>query len=192
MKAIAFLALAAFALPAFGARIDALKVARHGDAYKLYSNVYLQAPIKQVRHVLLDINHWWWISGAILESRILRRLDAHTQIVYVKSGGCVAFFCPQIEQHEIVRELSPDHIFAEAIPAQSNVRMSHTDWLLKSESGGTRLITQVLLVPDFAVPPLIGPDLIEHMLKQQSESGAHGIEKLARERAGLPQNTNER
>ncbi|MDE2196258.1 MAG: SRPBCC family protein [Gammaproteobacteria bacterium] len=163
-----------------------ISVSHDGDRYHVSADVHLAAPLPQVYQVLTDYNHLTRISGAIRQSRLLKQLDAHTALVFIESRACVVFFCRSIRQTQTVMQLTSQDIIAEAIPAQSNVKMSSTSWHLDREGDGTRMYWQMTLVPAFWVPPLIGPALVESGLRAQGRYTAAGVEKLARERAHLP------
>jgi Polyketide cyclase / dehydrase and lipid transport len=161
--------------------------ARHNDArYQASADVFLAAPLPQVYAVLTDYDHLTRIGGVIRESRLLQRINAHTSIVFVESHGCVLFFCQTIRQTQRVTELTPQDIVAEAIPEKSNVKMSSSSWHLDVQGSGTRMHWEVSMQPDFWIPPLIGPPMVEHALYTQGWEMAEGLEKLARERAHLP------
>ena len=168
------------------AQFYSLKVNRDGDTYRLSVDVYLDAPPAAVYRVLTDYNHLGRISGVVRQSRLLRRMDAHTALVYVESRVCVWFFCHTLRETQKVFESPPDSVTAEAIPAQSNVRLAASSWQLRPDGTGTRMRWQLSIEPEFWIPPFIGPALIKSELRTESTYGARGIEKLARERARLP------
>jgi len=171
---------------AAAAEFRTLKVSRHGDSYYLSADVYLGAPLPQVYQVLTDYNHLTRISGVIQRSHLLNRIDPHTALVYVESRACVLFFCHTIRETQKVVESPPDGIAAEAIPAQSNVKLADSSWHLQAEGTGTRMQWNFTIVPEFWIPPLIGPALVKSALRTEAQFSARGIEKLARQRAHLP------
>lgn len=178
--------LAGFCVPAVAATFNSLKVSRDGDIYRLSSDVYLDAPLPQVYRVLTDYNHLTRISRVIQRSRLLARPDAHTALVYVESRACVLFFCHTIKETQRVTESPPADLSAAVIPAQSNVKLAESTWHLQAEGQGTRMQWNLTIEPEFWVPPLIGPALVEGELRTEGEYSARGIEKLARQWAHLP------
>jgi len=164
----------------------AFTVTSNGERYRVSADIYLDAPLPQVYAVLTDYDHLTRIGGVIRESRILKQIDAHTYLVYVESHGCVLFYCQTIRQTQQVSELTPRDVVAEAIPEKSDVQMSSSSWHLDPQGHGTRMHWEVTMQPDFWIPPLIGPPMVEHALLSQGRSMAEGLEKLARERAHLP------
>lgn len=186
MRFVAFLLIASLCVSVHAAQFHSIKVSRNGDTYHLNADVYLDAPLPQVYRVLTDYNHLTRISGVIQRSRLLNRTDPHTALVYVESRVCVLFFCHAIKETQKIVESPPDDITAEAIPAQSNVKLADSTWHLQAEGTGTRMQWNLTIVPEFWIPPLIGPALVEGELRAEAQYSARGIEKLARQRAHLP------
>ncbi len=168
------------------AQFYSLRVSHDAGRYQVSADVYLAAPLPAVYQVLTDYNHLTRITGAIRQSRVVRHVDAHTVIVFVETRACVLFFCHSIRQTQRVTELPPRYIIAKTIAAESNVKSGRASWHLDQDGNGTRMHWQMTLTPDFWVPPLIGPALVEGELRAQGKYTAEGVEKLARERAYLP------
>jgi hypothetical protein len=181
------LAVAALTGEAQAAQFYVFTVTHVDERYRVSADVFLSAPLPQVYAVLTDFDHLAQIGGAIRESRMLKQIDAHTYMVYVVSRGCVLFFCKTIRQTQRATELTPQDVVAEAIPGEgSDVKMSSSSWHLEQQDGGTRMHWEVSMQPDFWIPPLIGPPMVNHALRSQGRIMAEGLEKLARERAHLP------
>ncbi|MGH8415239.1 MAG: SRPBCC family protein [Gammaproteobacteria bacterium] len=168
------------------AQFYSLRVSHDGGQYQVSADVHLAAPPRQVYKVLTDYNHLTRISGAILQSRLLEQVDAHTYIVYIESRACVMFFCQNIQETQQVVELTSQDIVAQVIPQKSNVTSGSSSWHLEPEGDGTRMHWEMTITPDFWIPPLIGPAFVEDEMRTQGQYTAEGVEKLARERAHLP------
>ncbi len=171
---------------AWAAQFHSFEVSQNNGRYQLSADIYLAAPPAQVYQVLTDYNHLTRLSGAIRQSRILKQIDAHTYLVFVESHACVLFFCHNIKETQRVMELTPREVVSEVIPEGSNVKMSSSSWRLEPEGDGTRMHWEVTFVPDFWIPPLIGPFFMKGEMRAQGKYMAEGVEKLARERAHLP------
>lgn len=171
---------------AYAARFHSLKVSRSGNIYSMAAQVYIDAPVPDVYRVLTDYNHLTRISGIIRKSYLVQRVDAQTAIVYTESRACVLFFCHTVQETQRVIANPPGDIHSEVIPAESNVKLATSTWHLQSEGNGTLMQWSLSIEPEFWIPPLIGPALMEGELRAEGEYSARGIEKLAREWAHLP------
>jgi hypothetical protein len=171
---------------AWAARFHSFKVSDNRGVYHASVDVYLSAPLPQIYQVLTDYNHLTRISGVIRESRLLKKIDEHTYLVFVESRACVLFFCHSIKETQKVVELTPTEVMSEALPADSNVKMSSSLWRLDREGDITRMHWEITVAPDFWIPPLIGPFFMKSEMQAQGKQMADGVERLARERAHLP------
>jgi len=163
-----------------------LTVSRDGDTYSMSADAHLAAPPAAVYAVLTDYEHLTRISSAVLKSRVVQRLDAGATLVYTDSRACVLFFCKHIIELQKYTKLGDQDIVAEVMPEQSNLKAGHAAWHLEAEGEGTRLHWQMDAVPDFWVPPFIGPALVQRGMRTEGRRGVAGVEKLARERVHLP------
>jgi len=168
------------------AQIRAFNVTHKRGTYQANADIYIAAPLPQVYLVLTDYNHLTRIGGAIRQSHILKKIGPHTYLVFVKSRACVLFFCHSIQETQRVVELTSREVVAQALPNQSNVKMSYSMWRLDPDGTGTRMHWEITFAPDFWIPPLIGPFFMKGEMRAQGKYMAQGVEKLARERAHLP------
>lgn len=171
---------------AAGAQLHDIQVSNQGERYSLSADITIAAPPAQVYKVLTDYNHLTRISGAIVKSRLLKRVDAHTALVYVETRACVMVFCRSLKQTQQVVELDKNDIVAQSLPAESNVTMGTASWHLQADGDGTRMLWRNTVEPTFWIPPLIGTAMMKNALRTQVIASAKGIEKLAREWAHLP------
>ena len=99
---------------------------------------------------------------------------------------CIAFFCTRLDQVQDVKTTQQGERWlmqATVIPQLSNLRYGLADWQLAPCGAQTCLRFAAALEPDFWVPPLLGPWLIERTMRRQAQRTARGIEMLAQQRA---------
>jgi len=171
--------------PAGAAQFYSLQVSHEGDRYLMSVDAHLAAPLAEVYAVITDYDHLTRIHAAILESRLVKHLDAHTDLVYSVHRGCVAFFCHSVKQLQQVTRLTPRDVVGVTLPEQSNVKMGAIACHLEPDGDGTRMHWNITLEPDFWIPPLIGPGILESEMREEGRNTAIGVEKLARQLAGL-------
>lgn len=182
LAALAVLACACAA--GHAAEFKNLEVSYQNGVYQMHSEVLLDAPADEVLYVLTDYDHLTWITGAVLESQELDKLDANTTVFYMRIELCFAFFCQQVGQVLRSVEQRMDNgvlLNATALPQYSDVEFSETSWQILPTETGTRLIWKSRMKPKFWLPPIIGPAIVESELREHAHYTARGIEKLARE-----------
>lgn len=185
-KILKTLLLLSLATSAIGADLNDVQVSNDGQRYRLSADIYINAPAAQVYKVLTDYNHLTRISGAIVDSRLIRQIDPHTSLVYVETHACVAFFCRTLKQTQRVVELTPQDIVAQSLSDQSNVSMGTASWHVQAAGDGTKLLWRFTVEPKFWIPPVVGTAMMDKALHNEVSASAWGIEKLAREWAHLP------
>ena len=162
---------------AAAATIYRLDVTQHDAHYRMVADLHLDASPADVYAELIDFSDFPKINPDVRISRVVRQPDAHTQLVYVESVGCVAIFCETIKQLQKFTEPDTRDILAVTLPGGSNVKDGSSSWHLEAEAGGTRLRWQADFEPDFWVPPFIGPRAIAEQLRSQALASMQDIER---------------
>lgn len=186
MRILWLLCCLILAAPTQAAEFYTLEVSHDGDRYHVRADVHLAAPLKDVYQVLTDFDHMTRIAPSIRQSRVVQRIDEYTTRVYTEHRVCVAFFCRNVKQTQDVAELTDHDIVSTTLPEQSNVSYGSASLHLDPEGQGTRMHWDFVLEPDFWIPPLLGPSLVERAMRRQGHDTAEGVERLARSRAKLP------
>jgi len=167
-------------LPAGAAEVSRVEVVHTDDLYSLSLEAHLAAPPRAVFAVITDYPHIQDLHRRVRESRVLRRVDAHTVEVYTRLTGCVAaIFCKSIRRVELVTENPPYELTAEVLPGQSDLKSGLVHWRLMPEGDGTRLVYQSEMEPDFWVPPLLGDALMSRSIRNTTEEMIQRVEELA-------------
>ncbi|MCG8436424.1 MAG: SRPBCC family protein [Gammaproteobacteria bacterium] len=171
-----------FAGSVFPEEIQTINVEVDKGIYRVDVDVILNAPLKEVRHVITDYNHLTWISGAIQKSMILDSPGKGVYIVFLRTKACFGIICREFDQVQRVSEISETEIVAETLPLFSDMEFNLTRWELQAVGASTRLRWTTEMDPKFWIPPLFGPAAVKSGLRKQGVRTAKGIEKLARER----------
>jgi len=168
---------------------DALDVTRRNGRYSLVAEAHLAASPESIYEVLMDYddNAYGRISSVYKESRYLDPAPDGTPIVYTRMEGCLLrFICVSLCRTERVESIEPRWIKSYVLPERSNFKHSTSEWVLESDGmGGTNMQFMLEMEPDFWVPPLIGPRVLERTLERGGVNAVRRIERLARIRDGL-------
>jgi hypothetical protein len=170
-------------LHAAAARIDRLEVDRSADAYRVAMEVSLDAPPDRVWGVLTDFARLGRLSPAFREVEVLAAPPRDLARVRTLTRFCVLVFCRDNEQVQDFRHPGPRTLSALVDPALSDLREGEAYWRLDPDGPGTRMHFRARFVPDFWVPPLIGPWAIKRTLVHEAETVSARLERIAREPA---------
>ena len=155
------------------------RVWTEGDRYLVHLEAHLAAPAARIRERLTDYAHLHHLSPTITESRLIAA-DPPVFTVQVLSEGCVAFFCRQIRQLQQVTDRDDGFIVVEDVPGQSDFRKARAVWRIQSlGQHKTRLLYRAEFLPDFWIPPFIGPALFRLSLKRETRHLFDSLERLA-------------
>lgn len=149
-----------------------------GNEYRIELTFHVEAPVETVWSYLTDYDALHRYSEAIRESRVLSRSGDRVEVESTVHR-CVLIFCRTIRRHEWVTEQYPERIHAEIDPHKSDLRAGSTRWELQPVSGATRLTVHMRLVPDFWVPPFIGPSSIRRSTLRETTAMLRFIERNA-------------
>jgi uncharacterized protein YndB with AHSA1/START domain len=164
-----FALLATPLLAQAGGVLDA-GVSEDKGVYALSVEARIDAPVTTVFRLITDYDHLHAINPAVRESRILRTFSPSKHRVRTVTRVCVLFYCRDVTQTQDIVQSAGYVIVADVLPQDSDFRSGQAHWRLTPEGDATLLRFQADIVPDFFMPPLIGPWLIRReMVNQMTE-----------------------
>jgi hypothetical protein len=169
------------AVSASTATIESIDVDHDGNLYSLHAETFLDASPEAITAVLLDYERFGRISSVYKEYGYLDPLPDGTPVVFTRMEGCLLFYCKSMTRVERLEAASPGHIRTVTLPDRSDFKRSISEWTLKQEAAGTRMIYTLEMEPDFFVPPLIGPPILKRTLRRGGGDAIDRIERLAQD-----------
>ena len=177
MLAIGFLAPP----PASAADIRRLETTRADNRYTLTFEVMLDAERGKVWQIMTDFENLPRLSRAITESHLLITEHTPEHRVSVTFHACVLIFCKTMKKVVDIQTRPQDDIVVTGIPELSDFSYSVEHWQLSAEGAQTLLRYNAEMVPDFFIPPLIGPWLVKAFLEREIQATAIKVEALAKQ-----------
>ena len=169
----------AYATTLAAAQVTTNEVTRDNDRYHVRFDVQIAAPSDRLRRYLTDYANYAQYFESIRESAVLAGAPGSTQRVRLRLRGCILFFCRTVTFVKDVTEFSDGEIRARIDPTVSDFQEATEYWRLTALGAQTQLQYRAELVPDFFVPPLIGPWLLKRQIHASLISGAETLETLA-------------
>jgi len=157
----------------------AVEVKHRGAAFTVSFDAVVNAPLARVYAVLTDFPALPALNPAIVAVSV--RPASGDRGVRVRSvlKSCIWFFCRKVVQVEDVVEPDAHTIAARIVPGRGDFKSGWSDWRLTAQGGRTRLHYEARRVPDFWIPPLIGPWAVEHTLRTQLLASLPVLQRLA-------------
>lgn len=169
---------------ASAAEMRSIDVQYDDGRYMMVSVVWFNAGIDEMYHVFSRWDLSEQFSSAVVEARDLEADEQGRPGFFIVNKGCVWFFCKTLTRRGYVEHEPRKILRAYADPAHSDFRMSNESWRFAEHEGGTIVTYELLMEPDFWVPPAIGPYLIKRKLKKDGGRALNRIEVIAQELAG--------
>jgi hypothetical protein len=177
----ALMAVALLLLPGFtqSAELRDIMVERKDDYYRLNSETWFDVSPEALYLVFSNYDLFTKFTSAIAESRNVEPDDRGRPQFFSRMEGCVLLWCKSFVRNGYL-VLDPfKQIIAITDPGISDFKLSRESWKLIPQDGGTLLIYDFHMIPDFWVPPVIGPYLIQRALKSGGDRAVTRIEALA-------------
>ncbi len=159
--------------------IDHLEVTHVGQRYRVVMHARMDTTAARAYAVFTDYARLPEINDAILSAQPVAGAQEGAQRLRTQVRICVFRFCWVLEQVQDMRKRPPEHLSADVIPDLSNLRYGKASWRIWDDAGRAQLTFEAVVEPDFWVPPLIGPWVIERKLRQEAIDTANGIERIA-------------
>ena len=142
-------------------------VAHDGAVYRLSITARVEAPLAVVYRSITDFSNLAAINPSIEESQVLASQGAGRQRVRSVIRVCILVFCKRVVQVQDVTLVDHRTVVAAIVPGAGDFRAGVARWELTAVGTATDLHFTETFEPDFWVPPLIGPWLIEKKLVRE-------------------------
>lgn len=178
-KALLASTLLALAGAVTSAELREVEVERDDNHYQLNSSAWFNVSQDALYAVLTNHDLFTKFTSAIAESRNVPPDEEGRPRFYSRMEGCVLLWCKSFVRNGHLLLQPKAEIIAISDPEQSDFALSRERWQLVPEGEGTLLIYEFEMVPDFWVPPVIGPYFIVRSLREGGERAIDRIEALA-------------
>ena len=163
------------------ATINDTQVSHSKGHYFVSFDVWIERDIKKIRAVVMDYPGWSRMSTMIKDVEILDKGNGDDR-VHMTLRLCMLIYCRNLNKIQHITYVSNDHLVAELLPHEDNdFRMAQEHWRLIPEKGGTRVQYQAHIMPDFFVPPFVGPLLIKSKIRNELAITIERLEQLTAE-----------
>jgi len=169
----------ALAGAANAAELREVEVERDENHYQLNSSAWFDVSQDALYAVLTNHDLFTKFTSAIAESRNVPPDEEGRPRFYSRMEGCVLLWCKSFVRNGHLLLQPKSEIIAISDPELSDFELSRERWQLVPEGDGTLLIYEFQMVPDFWVPPVVGPYFIVRSLRAGGEKAIDRIEALA-------------
>jgi len=176
MRRVVFCWLFMPLLAAAGEVLDS-EVVEDDAQYRVAIRARIDAPLAVVYGAITDYTNLAEINPSIIESKVLLALSPRKHRVETLIRVCILIFCKKILQVQDVEQVDEALITAVTLPEPGDFKSGTAQWQLTERGDATELRFTQAFEPDFWVPAVIGPWLIERTLKNEVMETAIYIER---------------
>ena len=151
---------------------------RSDDVYYLDLAASIDADLDTVYRIATNYNELEQVSNLLLETDLINSPAAEGKRLHVLARSCFLIFCFKVR---VVNDLAEtDHtIHAAIVPALSDFKSGSTTWKFQRlDDNNSRMQVTGELVPDFWIPPVIGPFVIKRKMVREARKIIDHIEQL--------------
>lgn len=166
------------------AEINSVEVRKENNHYYLHIIANVNANVDNVINIITDYKNLPSINPYLKESKLLDKPDDERTIVNMLTEICVLFLCYNIRHVQTFRLIENGILFSRIIPGKSDFHAGWMRWEIKEiDSNKISPVTQIILniemVPDFFVPPVIGPYQIKKIMLEMTRATISNLEGKA-------------
>lgn len=158
-----------------------VQVEKDDELYTLYSEAVFAVGPQALYELLIDYEKFEKFTSAIVDAKNIEPDDEGRPGFYSRMEGCAFLFCKSFIRHGHLVLTPISEIVAVADPEKSDFKFSRERWQIIANGEGTLLIYDFEMVPDFWIPPVIGPYFIQRALRSGAIRAVNRIERLAQE-----------
>ncbi|HKI64328.1 MAG TPA: SRPBCC family protein [Burkholderiales bacterium] len=169
---------------ATAATTEPVVVEHNGAGFTVTFNALIDAPPRRVYEVLTDYSSLPALNPAIVAVSAQAAPDSRGERVRIVLKSCIWLFCRKIVQVEDVVESDAQTILTRIVSGRGNFKSGWSSWHLTAKGARTHLHYEASRVPDFWIPPLIGPWAVAQSMREQLEASIPVLERLANQPPG--------
>jgi len=167
------------------AEIDDVDVKKENNRYNMHINATLNADVDNVIRIITDYENLPLINPYLKESKVLIKSEDERTTVSMLTEACVLFLCYNVRHLQTFYFIEDGILFSRIIPEGSDFQAGWSRWEIKAMNSKkiypvTQIILDIEMVPDFFVPPVIGPYNIKRKMLEMAEITIDKLEEKAK------------
>ncbi len=167
-----------------GAEINSVEVRKENNHYYLHINATVKADVDNTIKIITDYENLPSINPYLKESKLLEEPENERTTVNMLTELCILFLCYNIRHVQTFHYIDNGILFSRIIPGKSDFHAGWMRWEIKEIDSNkiypvTQIVLTIELVPDFFVPPVIGPYQIRKIMLEMTRATISNLERKA-------------
>jgi hypothetical protein len=167
------------------ADIKTIEIKKEKNLYHMNIDATVHADFDSVIGIITDYENLPLINPYLKESKLLDNPEDERTTVNMLTEICVLFLCYNVRHVQTFHFVEDGILFSRIIPEKSNFQAGWMRWEIKEMDSNkiypvTRIILDIEMVPDFFVPPVIGPYQIKKIMLEMTRATILNLEIKAK------------
>ncbi len=167
------------------ADIKTIEIKKENNLYHMHINATVDADVDSIIRIITDYENLPLINPYLKESKLLDNPEDERTTVIMLTEICVLFLCYNTRHVQTFHFIENGILFSRIIPEESDFQAGWMRWEIKEMDSNkiypvTRIILDIEMVPDFFVPPVIGPYQIKRIMLKMTRAIILNLEKKAK------------
>jgi hypothetical protein len=177
--------LALFPGTSSSADIKTIEIKKMKNVYHMHINATVDADIDSVIRIITDFENLPLINPYLKESKLLDTQENERTTVNMLTEICVLFLCYNTRHVQTFHFIENGILFSRIIPEKSDFQAGWMRWEVKEIDSNkispvTKIKLDIEMVPDFFVPPVLGPYQIKRIMLKMTRATIINLEKEAK------------
>jgi hypothetical protein len=177
--------LALFPGTSSSADIKTIEIKKMKNVYHMHINATVDADVDSVIRIITDFENLPLINPYLKESKLLDTQEDERTTVNMLTEICVLFLCYNTRHVQTFHFIENGILFSRIIPEKSDFQAGWMRWEIKEIDSNkispvTKIKLDIEMVPDFFVPPVIGPYQIKRIMLKMTRAIIINLEKEAK------------
>jgi len=151
----------------------------------MHINATVNADADNIIRIITDYENLPLINPYLIESKLLNNPEDERTTVSMLTETCVLFLCYNVRHIQTFYFIENGILFSRIIPEESDFQAGWMRWEIRAMDSNkiypaTKIILDIEMVPDFFVPPVIGPYQIKRIMLNMTRATIINLEKKAK------------
>jgi len=147
---------------ALSAEVNSVEVSQEKGVYYLHINMTVNADTDSIKRFITDYENLTLINPYLIESKLINKSENERTTVSMLTEICIFLFCYNIRHVQTFHPINNNILYSRIIPEMSDFKYGWVRWEIKDKDSNkispvTQIIFDTEVIPDFFIPPIIGP-----------------------------------
>ncbi len=164
------------------AEVNSVKVSQEKGVYHLHINMTVNADADSIKRIITDYENLTLTNPYLKESKLINKSEDERTTVSMLTEICIFLICYNIRHVQTFYLINNNVLYSRIIPGMSDFKSGWLRWEIKEKdsnriSPDTQIIFDTEVIPDFFIPPVIGPYQVKKKMFEIAKATINNLEE---------------